>query len=62
VLAAFDDLEVASRAGPPLCGHTAEDPDCALDAWAAAGPPARAERLASSRRLLEAVGRLGPGS
>jgi ribosome biogenesis GTPase len=45
-----------------VCGHTAEDPDCALDAWAAAGPPARAERLASSRRLLEAVGRLGPGS
>jgi ribosome biogenesis GTPase len=62
VLAAFDDLEEASLACPPLCGHTAEDPDCALDAWAAAGPPARAERLASLRRLLDAVGRLGPGS
>jgi ribosome biogenesis GTPase len=61
VLAAFDDLEEASLACPPLCGHTAEDPDCALDAWAAAGPPARAERLASLRRLLDAVGQLGPG-
>jgi ribosome biogenesis GTPase len=61
VLAAFDDLEEASLACPPLCGHTAEDPDCALDAWAAEGPPARAERLASFRRLIEAVGRLDPG-
>ena len=46
---------------PPLCGHTTEDPDCALDDWAAAGPPARAERLESVRRLLEAVGQVGPG-
>jgi ribosome biogenesis GTPase len=61
VLAAFDDLEEASVACPPGCGHTAEDPDCALDAWAAAGPLARAERLASFRRLIEAVGQLGPG-
>jgi ribosome biogenesis GTPase len=61
VLAAFDDLEEASLACPPMCGHTAEDPDCALDAWAAAGPPARAERLASFRRLLDAVGQVGPG-
>jgi ribosome biogenesis GTPase len=61
VLAAFDDLEEASVDCPPGCGHTAEDPDCALDAWAAAGPPARAERLASLRRLLDAVGQLGPG-
>jgi ribosome biogenesis GTPase len=60
VLAAFDDLEEASLACPPLCGHTAEDPGCALDAWAADGPPARAERLASFRRLLEAVGQTGP--
>ena len=57
VLAAFDDLEEASLRCPPLCGHTAEDPGCALDAWAAAGPPARAERLASFRRLLDAVTR-----
>jgi ribosome biogenesis GTPase len=61
VLAAFDDLEEASLTCPPMCGHTAEDPDCALDAWAAAGPPARAERLEGFRRLLDAVGQLGPG-
>jgi ribosome biogenesis GTPase len=60
VLAAFDDLEEASVDCPPGCGHSEEDPDCALDAWAAAGPPARAERLASLRRLIEAVGQLGP--
>jgi ribosome biogenesis GTPase len=46
---------------PAMCGHTADDPDCALDAWAASGPPARAERLESVRRLLEAVGQVGPG-
>jgi ribosome biogenesis GTPase len=61
VLAAFDDLEEASVACPPGCGHTADDPECALDAWAAAGPPARVERLASFRRLIDAVGQLGPG-
>jgi ribosome biogenesis GTPase / thiamine phosphate phosphatase len=61
VLAAFDDLAAAALDCPPLCGHTAEDPDCALDAWAAEGPPVRAERLASLRRLLTAVGQLGPG-
>jgi ribosome biogenesis GTPase len=55
VLSAFDDLEEASLDCPPGCGHTAEDTDCALDAWAAAGPPARAERLASLRRLIAAV-------
>ncbi len=61
VLQAFDDLAEASLDCPPLCGHTADDPECALDAWAAAGPAARAERLESLRELLEAVGRLGPG-
>jgi ribosome biogenesis GTPase / thiamine phosphate phosphatase len=61
VLQAFDDLAEAAVDCPPLCGHTAEDPECALDAWAAAGPPARAERLESLRRLLDAVGQLGPG-
>jgi ribosome biogenesis GTPase len=61
VLAAFDDLAEAAVDCPPLCGHRAEDPDCALDAWAAAGPPARAERLASFRRLLDGVDALGPG-
>jgi ribosome biogenesis GTPase len=61
VVAAFDDVAEAAVDCPPGCGHTAEDPDCALDAWADAGPPARRERLASLRRLLDAVGQLGPG-
>jgi ribosome biogenesis GTPase len=61
VLAAFDDLAEAAVDCPPGCGHGAEDPGCALDAWAAAGPPARRERLASLRRLIAAVGQLGPG-
>ena len=61
VLAAFDDLAEAAVDCPPLCGHTADDPECALDAWAADGPPARAERLESLRRLIDAVGQLGPG-
>jgi ribosome biogenesis GTPase / thiamine phosphate phosphatase len=61
VLSAFPDLEEASLACPPNCGHTADDPDCALDAWAAAGPPSRAERLESFRRLLDAVGQTAPG-
>jgi ribosome biogenesis GTPase len=61
VLAAFDDLAEAALDCPPGCGHSAEDPACALDAWAAAGPPARRERLASLRRLIAAVGQLGPG-
>jgi ribosome biogenesis GTPase len=62
VLAASSDLAEAALDCPPLCGHTAEDPECALDAWAAAGPPARAERLASFRRLLGAVGLTDPGA
>ena len=61
VVAAFDDVAEAAVDCPPGCGHTAEDPDCALDAWADAGPSARRERLESLRRLLDAVGRLGPG-
>jgi ribosome biogenesis GTPase len=61
VLAAFDDLAEASADCPPGCGHTAEDPDCALDAWAAHGPSARAERLASFRRLIDAVGQTASG-
>ena len=61
VLAAFDDLAEAAVNCPPLCGHAADDPDCALDAWAAGGPAARSERLGSLRRLLDAVGQLGPG-
>ncbi len=61
VVAAFDDLAEAAVDCPPGCGHSADDPDCALDAWAAAGPPNRAERLASVRRLLDAVGQTAPG-
>ena len=61
VLAAFDDLAAAAVDCPPLCGHTAEDPDCALDAWADAGPPARHQQLAGLRVLLGAVGQVGPG-
>ncbi|MDP9428267.1 MAG: ribosome small subunit-dependent GTPase A, partial [Actinomycetota bacterium] len=61
VVAASDDVAEAAIDCPPGCGHTAEDPDCALDAWADAGPPARRERLESLRRLLDAVGQLGPG-
>ncbi|MGY1592761.1 ribosome small subunit-dependent GTPase A [Geodermatophilus sp. SYSU D00965] len=61
VVAAFDDVAEAAVDCPPGCGHTADDPDCVLDAWADAGPPARRERLASLRRLLDAVGQLGPG-
>ena len=60
VLAASSDLAEAALDCPPLCGHTADDPECALDAWAAAGPPASAERLESLRRLLDAVGQVGP--
>jgi ribosome biogenesis GTPase len=61
VLAASSDLAEAALDCPPGCGHRAEDPECALDAWAAAGPPARRERLASFRVLLNAVGQLDPG-
>ncbi len=61
VLQAFDDLAEASVDCPPMCGHTAEDPECALDAWAAAGPPARQQQLAALRVLLGAVGQVGPG-
>ena len=60
VLAAFDEIAEAAVDCPPLCGHTAEDPECALDAWAAAGPPARQEQLAALRVLLGAVGQVGP--
>ena len=56
-------IEIAEAAVdcPPGCGHTAEDPGCALDPWAAAGPPARQEQLAALRVLLGAVGQTGPG-
>ncbi|SOC48813.1 ribosome biogenesis GTPase [Blastococcus aggregatus] len=61
VLSAFDEMADVAADCPPGCGHTAEDPDCALDAWAAAGPPERQEQLAALRVLLGAVGQVGPG-
>jgi ribosome biogenesis GTPase / thiamine phosphate phosphatase len=61
VLAASPDMAEAALDCPPGCGHRAADPDCALDAWAAAGPPQRAQRLAAFRVLLDAVGQLDPG-
>jgi ribosome biogenesis GTPase len=61
VLSAFDEMSEVAADCPPLCGHTAEDPDCALDPWAAAGPPARQEQLDALRVLLAAVGQVGPG-
>ncbi|WP_245158969.1 ribosome small subunit-dependent GTPase A [Blastococcus sp. TF02A-35] len=61
VLVAFDDIAEAATECPPGCGHTAEDPDCALDAWAAQGPERRREQLDALRVLLAAVGQVGPG-
>ncbi|MDP5182688.1 ribosome small subunit-dependent GTPase A [Blastococcus sp. BMG 814] len=61
VLVAFEDIAEAATECPPGCGHTAEDPDCALDAWAAEGPPVRREQLDAVRVLLAAVGQVGPG-
>jgi len=61
VIEAFDEMNEVAVDCPPGCGHTAEDPECALDAWAAAGPPARQEQLAALRVLLNAVGQVGPG-
>ncbi|CAA9220760.1 MAG: Ribosome small subunit biogenesis RbfA-release protein RsgA [uncultured Blastococcus sp.] len=61
VLAAFDEIAEVAVDCPPGCGHTGDDPQCALDAWAAAGPPARQQQLAGLRVLLAAVGQVGPG-
>jgi ribosome biogenesis GTPase len=60
VLAASPDMAEAALECPPGCGHRASDPDCALDPWAAEGPPQRAQRLAAFRVLLDAVGQLDP--
>ncbi|MCA0146340.1 ribosome small subunit-dependent GTPase A [Blastococcus sp. LR1] len=61
VLSAFDEMAEVAADCPPLCGHTAEDPDCALDTWAAAGPQQRRDQLIALRVLLAAVGQVGPG-
>ena len=51
LLHGFPDLVEGTVDCPPNCGHTANDVDCALDAWIAAGK-ADPRRLASYRRLL----------
>jgi ribosome biogenesis GTPase / thiamine phosphate phosphatase len=51
VLAAFPELAAGTAACPRSCSH--DEPECALDEWAAAGH-ADLERLASLRRLLRA--------
>jgi ribosome biogenesis GTPase len=51
VLHGFPDLVEASVNCPPNCEHTANSPDCGLDALVAAGG-ADPRRLASFRRLL----------
>jgi ribosome biogenesis GTPase len=61
VIEAFDEINEAAVDCPPMCGHTEDDPECALDAWAAAGPPVRQQQLAALRVLLGAVGQVGPG-
>jgi ribosome biogenesis GTPase len=49
VIHAFPDLEAGTAECPRGCSH--DEPDCALDAWVAAGH-ANPARLASLRRLL----------
>jgi ribosome biogenesis GTPase len=63
LLAAFEDLAaVAEEQCPRGCTHTADAPDCALDAWVEVAPEgsperaARSVRLDSLRRLLGARG------
>ncbi|BDZ42922.1 putative ribosome biogenesis GTPase RsgA [Paraoerskovia sediminicola] len=65
LLAAFEDLAEAATECPRGCTHTADAPDCALDAWVeqgedlppSAGTPSRAfrsVRVESFRRVLGA--------
>jgi ribosome biogenesis GTPase len=49
VIHAFPDLAAGTEDCPRSCSH--DEPDCALDAWVAAGH-ADPARLASLRRLL----------
>ncbi|MER7269739.1 ribosome small subunit-dependent GTPase A [Micromonospora carbonacea] len=51
LLHGFPDLVEGTVDCPVNCQHTAEEADCALDAWVAAGK-ADGRRLASYRRLL----------
>lgn len=51
ILQAFSDLREACLECPKGCAHTADQPGCALDRWAA-GDEVRAVRLQSFRRLI----------
>jgi ribosome biogenesis GTPase / thiamine phosphate phosphatase len=51
VIRAFPDLEPGTAECPRACSH--DEPDCALDAWVAAGH-AEPARLYSLRRLMAA--------
>ncbi|MFC7549487.1 ribosome small subunit-dependent GTPase A [Plantactinospora sp. GCM10030261] len=51
LLHGFADLAPGTADCPPNCEHTEAEPECALDAWVAAGN-ADQRRLASYRRLL----------
>ncbi|WP_430503270.1 ribosome small subunit-dependent GTPase A [Micromonospora trifolii] len=58
LLHGFPDLVEGTVDCPPNCPHTADETDCGLDAWVAAGK-ADPRRLASYRRLL--ASRAGEG-
>ncbi|MGS2613561.1 ribosome small subunit-dependent GTPase A [Micromonospora sp. LZ34] len=58
LLHGFPDLVEGTADCPANCPHTADAPDCGLDAWVAAGK-ADPRRLASYRRLL--ASRAGEG-
>ncbi|MCO1598483.1 ribosome small subunit-dependent GTPase A [Micromonospora sp. RHAY321] len=58
LLHGFPDLVEGTETCPPNCPHTADEADCGLDAWVAAGK-ADPRRLASYRRLL--ASRAGEG-
>ncbi|HEY6596402.1 MAG TPA: ribosome small subunit-dependent GTPase A [Asanoa sp.] len=59
LLHGFPDLVQATVDCPPGCGHTADDPGCALDALVARGG-ADPRRLASFRRLLASRAGIDP--
>lgn len=50
IIEAFPDLQAGTVDCPRACSH--DEPDCALDGWAAGEPEPTRQRLASLRRLL----------
>lgn len=75
VINAFPDLQPGTEECPRGCTHDSQQPECALDAWVAAGhaDPARLDRCAyccppgSGARATDAVRRrrresAGPGT